>query len=135
GSVKLDLGDFSGARYHLEKSIELSRKMNFRRFESQVYAWLAMSLMSVGDFEGAREAAVKAVQLGEELNQRDQLAAAKRAVGIVELAFLIMEEQGVPSQERRSAVEGYLTDSMKMFEELQMKQEIGRCCLELAKFY
>ena len=133
GSVKFDMGDHAGAKEHLEKNIEISRSIGFRIFESQVHSWLALALLNLGDTSAAIQSCREALRIAGEMDQPNQLAAAKRTLGIIGLARMQTDEG--QSADPWSASGIHLQESLEMFDSLKMHHDAGRSHLELARYY
>ncbi len=135
GSVKLDLQDYIGAQKDLEKSIQISDSINLRIFVSVAYAWLALTLQYLNESENAKQKGKIALQIAQEMAQLNQVAIAKRCLGIINLIQLQNQNQSELKIDSWIESENYFKECLEIFENLKMEHEIGRTCLELAKYY
>jgi hypothetical protein len=108
--------------------------MGLKFYESQVLVWSSQVLMSLKQFNTAREAAMKSMTIAQELNQQASLAFAKRIMAKVEMVEAEHNNQLDSNQRIKKVIEQYLEESLNIFTNLKMEHEIGRTCMELARF-
>lgn len=135
GSVYNDLQNFELAKEYLEKGLKLMDDMEFKVFESQGLIWLSQALLGLGQLSDANEVILRAYKNAEDLNQKAYQGLAKRVLGAIGLKRLEDDEDTLRDKKARDSVEIHLEESLKIFEEMKMEHEIGRTCLEFARFY
>jgi tetratricopeptide (TPR) repeat protein/predicted Ser/Thr protein kinase len=132
GSVNLDLGEYETAAMQLETSLTMQREMKIRDFLAQTIIWYAEALFKQDKFDEARQVAAEAVSEAQETRQRGNEGKAKRILAMINIEH-ILKETSQPEFEIETL--RHLTESLEILESLKMEHEIGRTCVELARFY
>jgi len=135
GSVSIDLHNFNQAKEYLEKSLYLMEEIELRFYEAQTRVWLSQALLELGQQAQAKQMALKALKTAKEINQKASLGSAKRILGVIGIDKIRYSATNPTDQNQLKKIERQLTESLKIFEELNMEHEVGRSCLELAHLY
>ncbi len=135
GSVSIDLHNFNQAKEYLEKSLYLMEEIELRFYEAQTRVWLSQALLELGQQAQAKQMALKALKTAKEINQKASLGSAKRILGVIGIEKIRYSDTKPTDQNQLKKIERQLTESLKIFEELNMEHEVGRSCLELAHLY
>jgi tetratricopeptide (TPR) repeat protein/predicted Ser/Thr protein kinase len=134
GSVNLDLGELETAALQLETSLTMQKEMKIRDFHAQTIIWYAEVLLKQGKLNEARLTASESLKEAQETYQKGNEGKARRLLGMINL------EQMDSGQDRENtevaeAAFRYLKESLELLESLRMEHEVGRTCLQLARYY
>ena len=134
GSVCIDNRNYKDAVKYLEEGINLMEKIKTKSYEPQTKAWLSTALLESGQIERAMDSALQAEKAAIALNQRAGLGFAKRSIAAVMLSKIGNHTENDHGTETKN-IEGLLNECVKIFQELKMNHEVGRCYLILARLY
>ncbi len=135
GYISLDLENYEEAYEHLSKCSKLMQEIDLKYIEPMIKIWLGHALAELNDFEGAKKSVMQALTMSEELNQKASRAFAIRMLSEIELIRIAHANKVEAGNNAFERIEEQLKESLNIFNELKIEQEIGRTDLELAKYY
>lgn len=135
GSVNMDIGNVENALEQLEESLKLQRSMEMKVYEPQTLIWLALVYYYLHQFERAGEITAKALTTAQELHQRGNEGKAMRVGGMIGIQKILTDESGRSDENLKNVTHSMLQESLEILEQIDMQHEVGRTCVELARYY
>ncbi len=134
GLVNQDLNELDTALVQLETSLSMQKEMQVRVLQALTILWQAHVLLKQGKFDEARRAAEDAITEARETNQKGNVGKAKRVLAMINLERSESEDDAGRHELMNEALH-CLNESLEILENVKMEHEIGRTCIELARFH
>lgn len=123
-SFESDRGDFYNAKDHLEKALEIAKKIEDKKSEGRIYTKIAKVEFTVEEPENALVSLTKAAELQREINDYANLAITYNARGVLHTS----------KKEFQTALD-YFNSAKTKFEEEGLENYIAEVNLNEAKVY